>query len=582
MRIEFSALTLALLFATADAFACGGTFCDSPPPGRPPMPVEQTGENVVFVMSQGFVEAHVQIQYNGDPARFAWLVPVPAVPELSVGSDQLFLNLLNGSVPTFNVSNSTDSCSGGRSQTSSGGGCGAGSLGESASFDGTGVGSEPRSHSDVVVGTESVGAFDVTVLQAANADEVSAWLATNGFLNAPEAPSLLQDYIDRGHVFVAVKLQPGAGVNEIHPLVIRYQGNEPCIPLKLTRVAATADMGVRAFFLGDQRVAPVSYLEVSLNPARLDWVDVGSNYNSMVSLAVDSPGADGHAFVTEYAGSSSVVASDGLFDTRWNSDAFRTAQPEKVFDLLGAQGLVTCKSGSACVTNHPLLLPIVRKYLPAPPGVSEQTFYGCLSCNASSIDRTAWDGNGFADDLDERVVVPGRHAADILATSPFLTRLFTTISPEEMTDDPTFVNTQAASTVSDKWSGNINTTCNGEQAAEAPGLPPIALDGGGQMPTFDQKMPYTAKIRVFDTAGNGSVIFDNSKVINEQIRSWNDSQGFPGASVSRSSSSSSSGACSVVLGVCGANPAHTFALLGALALARRLRRKGRGRFLTST
>src|SRR5206468_10484858 len=132
------------------------------------------------------------------------------------------------------------------------------------------------SHSDVVVGTESVGAFDVTVLQAANADEVSAWLATNGFLNAPEAPSLLQDYIDRGHVFVAVKLQPGAGVNEIHPLVIRYQGNEPCIPLKLTRVAATQDMGVRAFFLGDRRVVPVSYKEVTLNPARLDWVGLGT------------------------------------------------------------------------------------------------------------------------------------------------------------------------------------------------------------------------------------------------------------------------------------------------------------------
>src|SRR5262245_47235490 len=101
MRIALSTLTLAALLVTADAFACGGTFCDSPPPGRPPMPVEQTGENIVFVMAQGVVEAHVQIQYNGDPARFAWLVPVPAAPTLSVGSEQLFLNLLNGTVPTF-------------------------------------------------------------------------------------------------------------------------------------------------------------------------------------------------------------------------------------------------------------------------------------------------------------------------------------------------------------------------------------------------------------------------------------------------------------------------------------------------
>jgi len=52
---------------------------------------------------------------------------------------------------------------------------------------------------------------------------------------------------------VAVKLQPGAGVNEIHPLVVRYPGSAPCIPLKLTAIAATEDMAVRAFFLGDRR-----------------------------------------------------------------------------------------------------------------------------------------------------------------------------------------------------------------------------------------------------------------------------------------------------------------------------------------
>jgi len=202
--------------------------------------------------------------------------------------------------------------------------------------------------------------------------------------------------------------------------------------------------------------------------------------------------------------------------------------------------------------------------------VSEETFYGCLSCNASSIDRSAWDGNGFADDLEERVVEPGRHAADVLAKSPFLTRLFTTISPEEMTEDPTFANAPTTGSVSDQLSGNINRTCRGDQAAEAPGLPPIALDSG-QMPTFDRNMPFAATVRSFDAEGNASVVADNSVVIGQQIRQWNDSQGFPGPS--RIDDSSSGGACSVVLGVCGANPAHTFALVCALAFARRLRRR---------
>jgi hypothetical protein len=571
---------VAMFASSPEALACGGTFCDSGPVGRPPMPVQQTGENVVFVMADGYVEAHVQIQYNGDPARFAWLVPVPAVPEVSVGSDQLFLNLLNGTVPTFTMTSSFQSCSGGGRTSSSG--CGFGSSNDmsmSGSFNGSGVDSTPRSNSDIVVKQDSVGAFDVTILQAKTADEVTTWLDTNGFLNVPEAPALLQDYIDRGHVFVAVKLTPGSGVSEIHPLVIRYPGNEPCIPLKLTQVAATEDMGVRAFFLGDRRVVPVSYKEVSLNPARLDWVNLGTNYNAVVSLAVDGPGADGHAFVTEYTGSSSVVDSTDVFDPRWDSSAFTSAAPETVFDILEAQGLVTCTPGAACVTNHPLLLPIVRKYLPAPAGVPEQQFYGCLPCNAGSIDRQAWDGAAFAHDLDERIITPGHHAADVLSSSPFLTRLFTTISPEEMTDDPTFANAALSEPpVTQKLTGNLNFTCTGDQAMEVSGLPPIALQGGS-MPTFDTKMPFAATVRQFDSSGQGSLVFDNGKIIAQQINSWNDSQGFsdsgtPNAGTS-SGSSGATGACGCVLGAWGANPSQTVGLVVALAFARRLRRAKR-------
>lgn len=569
---RLSALGFALLLASPDALACGGTFCDSGPVGRPPMPVEQTGENILFVMVDGYVEAHVQIQYNGDPARFAWLVPVPAVPDVSVGSDQLFLNLQNGTVPTFSVTNSFESCGGGGRTTTGGCGFGAGSADTSASLNGSGAEESPKTKSDVVVSQDSVGAFDVTILQAASADDVTTWLDTNGFLNVPEAPALLQDYIDRGHVFVAVKLQPGAGVSEIHPLVIRYQGTEPCIPLKLTRVAATLDMGVRAFFLGDRRVVPVSYKEVALNAARLDWVGLGTNYNSVVSLAVDEPGADGHAFVTEYAGTSSVVSSTDVFDPRWNATVFTAAAPETVFDILERQGLVSCAPGSACTTNHPLLLPIVRKYLPAPPGMSEQAFYGCLQCNASSIDRTAWDGAGFAKDLDERIIAPGRHAADVLASSPFLTRLFTTISPEEMTEDPTFAAASLSEPgVNEQFSGNINRTCSGQQDVEAPGLAPIALDAG-QMPKFDSKMPFAATVRQFDSSGHGSVVFDNTAIISQEIATWNDSQGFPGAGTR---STSSTGSCGCVLGAWGADPSQTFALALALAFVRRLRRTQR-------
>jgi hypothetical protein len=59
------------------ADACGGTFCDG---GPQVMPVDQTGETIVFWVdesgSEPHTEAHIQIQYEGDAERFAWIIPV--------------------------------------------------------------------------------------------------------------------------------------------------------------------------------------------------------------------------------------------------------------------------------------------------------------------------------------------------------------------------------------------------------------------------------------------------------------------------------------------------------------------------
>jgi hypothetical protein len=58
-------------------------------------------------------------------------------------------------------------------------------------------------------------------------DDVVDWLGTNGYQMSAEAPALFQDYVARGYLFVAVKLTGGAGIDEIHPLVVRYAGSKP-------------------------------------------------------------------------------------------------------------------------------------------------------------------------------------------------------------------------------------------------------------------------------------------------------------------------------------------------------------------
>ena len=520
-RLLFAALVAAAFTAPRPAKACGGTFCDSGPQS---MPVDQTGENVLFVMDGESVEAHVQIQYQGMAERFAWVVPMPKVPEVSVGSQLLFNALLQTTVPSYGFSNRPDQCNRGGNGGinlgvggAAGGGGGGGSRGGAADAGGP-----------TVVFSKAVGAFQVTVLQGGTAEEVSGWLSTNGYQSIPAAPDILRYYVAQNFVFAAIKLTGGADVNEIHPLVFRYPGTEPCVPLKLTAVAAVEDMGVRVFFLGDDRVYPTNYKHVELNPVRLDWLSLGSNYVQAVSRAVDSAVADGQAFVTEYAGPSSPVVSAGIYNPNWTDAPFVTIAPEAVVDELERQQLMFCYDALSCAVYHPLLMPLLDQYLPPPAGVNPFEFYSSLATYTDRIDRQRWNGAAFAADFKARIIDPGKHASDVLKRWPYLTRMFTTISPAEMRLDPTFHARPDLSfePVRPQSVATRRTTCSGQAAMILPDDREVALPSP-VWPAFSSQMPWVEKVEEVPLTGNVIDLVNNTAQIDEQLALWNASNGWP-------------------------------------------------------
>jgi MYXO-CTERM domain-containing protein len=504
------AAALIALFCASEALACGGTFCDSGPTA---MPVDQTGENILFVLDGQTVEAHIQIQYQGEASRFAWVLPLPAVPELRVGSQPLFVNLLNASVPTYGFT-TTFECGGPILAPNGGGGTGsAGGFGDG-------------SQGPQVVLRQAVGAFDVAVLQGGTAVEVSNWLATNGYQQAPTAPAILDKYVAKGFVFAAVKLTGGTGIDEIHPLVVRYPGNEPCVPLELTAVAAVENMGVRAFFLGSGRVVPTNYKHVVLNSAQIDWPGFAQNYEDVVSRAMDSAVVNGRGFITEYAGPSNIVSVAGVYSETWLAAAFVGIDPTQVIAELQRQGLASC-GGAECTFNHPLLLPILHEYLPVPAGVDEGAFYSCLGCYASSMDRKAWDGAAFALDLQERVILPGRNAVDLLGNNSYLTRLYTTISPTEMSEDPLFHARPDLPEVSNRAIADRRMAGSGNMAMVTPEAHTVALQADGTWPAFDARMPWAERIEEIPISGAPIELVDNAGLIDGLLDEWNASRGWP-------------------------------------------------------
>ncbi len=403
------------------AQACGGFFCNR-------QPIEQSGENIVFaVEGDGTIETHIQILYQGTAEDFAWIVPVPAVPELGVSTNALFQQVRQSTNPSFPVEyertgrcRRTPYCSDGYEfiQTNS------------INADGSGP---PRAYSDPdldVILQEAVGPYDAVILAADDATALFDWLRDNGY-DIPEASvPLLMEYIASGTFFVALKLQQDRGTGEIQPIVLRYAEQNPCIPIKLTSIATIPDMPVTAYILGDRRARPSNYrtTEPDLDDPGL-WLE-GASYFAAVSRAVDEAG--GHAFVTDYAGPTPalVLALSSIEDLRseWDPRQFLMKLQERGFN------------GDAQLRG------ILMRHLPPPEGVSPDVFYNCLARGSDScsdryvayIGAHGFNASTLVDDLDTVIVVPRARSQALVERHAQITRLTTTLSAEEMTLDPIF------------------------------------------------------------------------------------------------------------------------------------------------
>src|SRR2546423_9625577 len=84
------------IFLPRAAQACGGFFCNQ-------VPVDQSGEQILFSIDGSHVTAHIQISYQGDAKSFAWVVPVARKPTITLGNRAVFQQLMGQTQPQFTV-----------------------------------------------------------------------------------------------------------------------------------------------------------------------------------------------------------------------------------------------------------------------------------------------------------------------------------------------------------------------------------------------------------------------------------------------------------------------------------------------
>jgi len=521
-------LLAAPLVMTSHALACGGFFCSST------QPVNQAAERIIFSNNgDGTVTAVIQILYQGPSQNFSWLLPISTVPksdeDIGVASDVAFQRLQAATNPLYTLTTRIegecrDSLSR-RSGVAQGATPGAPSS-PSVDEGGPGV---------TVEASGVVGSFEWTVisLDASLSDPAAAataWLEQNSFDVSPTAQRLIGPYLKEGLFLLALKLTKGSDTGSIRPIVLTYDAKLPMIPIKLTAVAANDDMGVMTWVLGEQRAVPRNYLSLELNEARIDWLTSASNYNDVVTEAADEAG--GRGFVTEYAGRTSALSKVIWTDSdeqQWLS----------LRDSVNSSLAQIFENAYYTYAGYSGFWDAVREVVTLSNGATVDDLKSCATCYGGSLQ---FSPSAFEAALEASVIEPMRRVQRLFDARPYVTRLYSTLSAGEMTEDPLFTFNGDLSNVSNVHTAERVIECSRDVSQfEAPWrivLPQGDLvRGTGTTWPVPQSEPPNARVMRLSESGGGAVVLDNRTEIGSGLSRNNAKYPSP--------SSSDSGGCSL-------------------------------------
>jgi MYXO-CTERM domain-containing protein len=531
-------------FSAQDALACGG--CFSPPSPTPDQIVVQDAERVLFVRDEKNKTSHVwvEVRYSGLAKDFGWVLPLPKLPKVGVGTgmafDALDLRMAARYRTSFalaeNCRSSWDGCVDGQWDSEFGRPSSGTQDASSAGDAGTGGG--PKTPNVEILAQGTTGPYDYVVVKGSEASVLYDWLNTRGYATPQTAKPILQSHIDKGDVFVAVKLSNGQGVEAIRPITLEMDTEEACVPLRLTSIAAKEDMSVVVTVAGPGRAIVKNYLDVEPNPLRMTLTGgsnqnllcapsnsggtcmLPGNFNQVVAAAVDEAG--GRAFVTE----SSLAGKD--LGKLGNLTPELAEQLKTLGDL---KALATWLGVSGMPVNDEVAETV------AAPFKLKETFPNVAPVQALANLRACgqfWQNMGFGDcplpsgqtlsqeklqlvkidgaaaqqGLKNGIIDPLFLVGGLLADSSKITRLSMRISPSEMDRDPVFSYNAMLADVPAERDVVTNPVClsgwdNGALATRltVPGLGSWIFSGLNTLDARFAKAPAALWVRLQDESG---------------------------------------------------------------------------------
>lgn len=292
-----AACASALTFRTIDARACGGCFHIQ---GGTQNVSDITDERMLLSVSPTQSTLYDQIRYQGNPEKFAWVLPIRGTVTVGLSADVVFDSM--DALTATRITGPFVDC-----PSCGGGGVGCGGSSSALSAAGTGGSYEPPV---TVTKQENVGPYETVQLHAANGSgaALNQWLTDNGFAIPSDVQTTIDAYASDGFDFLAMKLLPNQGVQAMRPVRVTSEGGGLSLPLRMAAVGTGPTVGITLWVVASGRYEPQNFPFFHIEDSDLIWDFKTSSSNYATLRASEEAALAGRGWEIE----SSITLNEQL------------------------------------------------------------------------------------------------------------------------------------------------------------------------------------------------------------------------------------------------------------------------------
>src|SRR5205085_5696859 len=111
--------------------------------------------------------------------------------------------------------------------------------------------------------TATVGSDDPAALRT--------WLVNNGYTVPDSTLPTIAFYVQKKMVFVALRLRPNVGIQQMQPVRVTYPGYMATFPLRMVAIGAVDAVKITLWVVSEQRFAPMNFPEARIDFTRVTW-----------------------------------------------------------------------------------------------------------------------------------------------------------------------------------------------------------------------------------------------------------------------------------------------------------------------